>query len=108
MVVKEQITRSLKDNDKLHTFESLKNKLTQWSFARIEEHRQRELEEREEQKTQAKPIRQLKSMLEPDIKEVIKQQRLNKMMSGCHFKRKRDFLYCRLSSNAKVSVASNH
>lgn len=108
MVVSEQISKAMEDFDKLYTFDSLRNKLTQWNFAKIEEARQRVLEQKEEQKTQAKPIRELRSMLEPDILDVIKQQRLNKMMAGYHFRpsksAKKDSVFCRLSQNAKVCL----
>lgn len=108
MVVKEQITRAL--SEKPHTFDSLKTKLTNWSYARIQEVRQKELEEREELKRQAKPILELREMIKPEIQEVIRQQRINRMVSGMRFKtnvkaaktRNEKFMHCRLSQNAKV------
>jgi len=55
MVVKEQILRALKD--KPHTFDQLKRKLGQLSFTEIQNIRRKELEEKEEHRTQAKPIK---------------------------------------------------
>lgn len=105
MVVREQISRAL--SDKPHTFDSMKNKLTTWSFAKIQEARQRDLEQQEEQKRQAKPILELRDMIRPELEEVIKQQRINRMIDGCLFRavkgtKSAKFLYCKLSHNAKV------
>ena len=105
MVVKEQILRALNENPP--TFDSLKNKLSSWSFAKIQEARQKELEEQEELKRQAKPIRELREMIRPELEDVIRQQRINRMVDGCYFKavksaksaRNEKYLYCKLSHN---------
>ena len=106
MVVKEQITRAF--SERPHTFDSLKTKLTNWSFAKIQDARQRELDKLEEEKRQAKPIRELREMIKPEILDVIRQQRINRMIAGFHFKnrdkKKEKFLFMRLSHNAKVGL----
>lgn len=103
MVVREQITKSIADGP--HTFDSFRLKLNQWNFTKIQEARQKEIDAWEERKTQAKPIRQLREMITPEILDVIKQQRINHMKAGHHFKKrakKSEYLYCRLSHNTKV------
>ncbi|XP_067931959.1 engulfment and cell motility protein 2-like [Watersipora subatra] len=105
MVVREQITRALES--KPPTFDSMKNKLGSWSFAKIQEARQKELEAQEERKRQAKPIQELCAMIQPELEDVIKQQRINRMIEGCLFKPIRGVknarhVFCRLSHNAKV------
>lgn len=90
-----------------HTFDSLKTQLNQLSFSTIQEERQREIEAKEEKKTQTKPIKELRKMIEPEIMDVIKQQRINRMMEGfnyssTHRHNNRQPSYWKLSHNAKV------
>ncbi|XP_069509971.1 engulfment and cell motility protein 3 isoform X1 [Ambystoma mexicanum] len=103
-VVREQITRTL--SSKPTTLELFRTKVYALNYSEILKLRQTERMHQEE--TLAKPILELKERLKPELLELIKQQRLNRLCEGTLFRkissrRRQDKLwYCRLSPNHKV------
>lgn len=103
-VVREQITRTL--SSKPTSMELFRTKVSALKYSEILKLRQTERLHQEE--TLAKPILELKEKLKPELLELIKQQRLNRLCEGTLFRkissrRRQDKLwYCRLSPNHKV------
>ncbi|KAK1804549.1 hypothetical protein P4O66_020559 [Electrophorus voltai] len=103
-VVREQITRTL--SSKPTSLELFKNKVNALNYSEILKLRQTERLHQEE--TLAPPVLELKERLKPELLELIKQQRLNRLCHGTMFRkistrRRQDKLwYCRLSPNHKV------
>ncbi|XP_078524541.1 engulfment and cell motility protein 3 isoform X1 [Lissotriton helveticus] len=103
-VVREQITRTL--SSKPTSMELFRTKVSALKYSEILKLRQTERMHQEE--TLAKPILELKEKLKPELLELIKQQRLNRLCEGTLFRkissrRRQDKLwYCRLSPNHKV------
>ncbi|XP_062856166.1 engulfment and cell motility protein 3 isoform X1 [Trichomycterus rosablanca] len=103
-VVREQITRTL--SNKPTSLELFKNKVNALNYSEILKLRQTERLHQEE--TLAPPVLELKERLKPELLELIRQQRLNRLCHGTLFRkissrRRQDKLwYCRLSPNHKV------
>ncbi|XP_062985760.1 engulfment and cell motility protein 1 isoform X1 [Elgaria multicarinata webbii] len=103
-VVREQIMRAL--TTKPSSLDQFKSKLQNLSYAEILKIRQSERMNQED--FQSRPILELKEKIQPEILELIKQQRLNRLVEGTCFRklnsrRRQDkFWYCRLSPNHKV------
>ncbi|XP_078400106.1 engulfment and cell motility protein 3 isoform X2 [Cetorhinus maximus] len=103
-VVKEQITRTLAS--KPTSLELFRNKVNALNYSEILKLRQTERMHQEE--TLAPPVLELRERLKPELMELIKQQRLNRLCDGTLFRkissrRRQDKLwYCRLSPNHKV------
>uniref|UniRef100_A0A8D3AKW3 Engulfment and cell motility 3 n=1 Tax=Scophthalmus maximus TaxID=52904 RepID=A0A8D3AKW3_SCOMX len=103
-VVREQITRTL--SSKPTSLELFKNKVNALNYSEILKLRQTERLHQEE--TLAPPVLELKERLKPELLELIRQQRLNRLCQGTMFKkissrRRQDKLwYCRLSPNHKM------
>uniref|UniRef100_A0A8C9S1J0 Engulfment and cell motility 3 n=1 Tax=Scleropages formosus TaxID=113540 RepID=A0A8C9S1J0_SCLFO len=103
-VVREQITRTLAS--KPTSLELFKNKVNALNYSEILKLRQTERLHQEE--TLAPPVLELKERLKPELLELIRQQRLNRLCHGTLFRkissrRRQDKLwYCRLSPNHKV------
>uniref|UniRef100_A0A8C2IR23 Engulfment and cell motility 3 n=1 Tax=Cyprinus carpio TaxID=7962 RepID=A0A8C2IR23_CYPCA len=103
-VVREQITRTL--SSKPTSLELFKNKVNVLNYSEILKLRQTERLHQEE--TLAPPVLELKERLKPELLELIRQQRLNRLCHGTLFRkissrRRQDKLwYCRLSPNHKV------
>ncbi|XP_066571851.1 engulfment and cell motility protein 1 isoform X4 [Amia ocellicauda] len=103
-VVKEQIMRAL--NTKPNSLDQFKSKLQNLSYTEILKLRQSERMNQED--FQSRPIVELREKIQPEIMELIKQQRLNRLCEGTCFRkissrRRQDkFWYCRLSPNHKV------
>ncbi|XP_043979779.1 engulfment and cell motility protein 3 [Gambusia affinis] len=103
-VVKEQITRTLAS--KPTSLELFKNKVNALNYSEILKLRQTERLHQEE--TLAPPVLELKERLKPELLELIRQQRLNRLCQGTMFRkissrRRQDKLwYCRLSPNHKM------
>uniref|UniRef100_A0AAY4DYB6 Engulfment and cell motility protein 3 n=1 Tax=Denticeps clupeoides TaxID=299321 RepID=A0AAY4DYB6_9TELE len=103
-VVREQITRTL--STKPTSLELFKNKVNALNYGEILKLRQTERLHQEE--TLAPPVLELKERLKPELQELIRQQRLNRLCHGTLFRkissrRRQDKLwYCRLSPNHKV------
>ncbi|XP_061102347.1 engulfment and cell motility protein 3 isoform X1 [Conger conger] len=103
-VVREQITRTL--STKPTSLELFKNKVNALNYSEILKLRQTERLHQEE--TLAPPVLELKERLKPELLELIRQQRLNRLCHGTLFRkissrRRQDKLwYCRLSPNHKV------
>ncbi|KAK6319964.1 hypothetical protein J4Q44_G00090710 [Coregonus suidteri] len=103
-VVREQITRTL--SSKPTSLELFKNKVNALNYSEILKLRQTERLHQEE--TLAPPVLELKERLKPDLLELIRQQRLNRLCQGTLFRkissrRRQDKLWhCRLSPNHKV------
>uniref|UniRef100_A0A673I0I9 Engulfment and cell motility protein 3-like n=1 Tax=Sinocyclocheilus rhinocerous TaxID=307959 RepID=A0A673I0I9_9TELE len=103
-VIREQITRTL--SSKPTSLELFKNKVNALNYSEILKLRQTERLHQEE--TLAPPVLELKERLKPELLELIRQQRLNRLSHGTLFRkissrRRQDKLwYCRLSPNHKV------
>uniref|UniRef100_A0A8C1W881 Engulfment and cell motility 3 n=1 Tax=Cyprinus carpio TaxID=7962 RepID=A0A8C1W881_CYPCA len=103
-VVREQITRTL--SSKPTSLELFKNKVNALNYSEILKLRQTERLHQEE--TLSPPVLELKERLKPELLELIRQQRLNRLCHGTLFRkissrRRQDKLwYCRLSPNHKV------
>ncbi|TRY84312.1 hypothetical protein DNTS_025424 [Danionella cerebrum] len=103
-VVKEQISRAL--TIKPNSLDQFKSRLQNLSYTEILKLRQSERMNQED--FQSRPILELREKIQPEIMELIKQQRLNRLCEGTCFRkissrRRQDkFWYCRLSPNHKV------
>ncbi|XP_072403757.1 engulfment and cell motility protein 3 isoform X1 [Chiloscyllium punctatum] len=103
-VVREQITRTLAS--KPTSLDVFRNKVNAMNYSEILKLRQTERMHQEE--TLAPPVLELRERLKPELMELIKQQRLNRLCDGTLFRkissrRRQDKLwYCRLSPNHKV------
>ncbi|KAM8946616.1 engulfment and cell motility protein 2 isoform 1-T1 [Pelodytes ibericus] len=103
-VVREQITRALPS--KPNSLEQLKNKLRSLSYTEIL--RLRQSERLNQDDFQSPPIVELREKIQPEILELIKQQRLNRLCEGSSFRkignrrRQERFWFCRLALNHKV------
>uniref|UniRef100_H3AWM4 Engulfment and cell motility 3 n=1 Tax=Latimeria chalumnae TaxID=7897 RepID=H3AWM4_LATCH len=103
-VVREQITRTL--TSKPTSLELFRTKVHALNYSEILKLRQTERMHQEE--TLAPPVVELRERLKPELLELIKQQRLNRLCEGTLFRkissrRRQDKLwYCRLSPNHKV------
>ncbi|CAH1782758.1 unnamed protein product [Owenia fusiformis] len=108
-VVREQITRTLENTESARplSFDQFKHNLASLTYSEITNIWQRERESKEEWESKARPIKELKEEITPEIVELIKQQRLNYVMEGTRFtkyipnKRQKGHWYCRLSPNQK-------
>ncbi|XP_042690313.1 engulfment and cell motility protein 2 isoform X3 [Centrocercus urophasianus] len=105
-VVREQITRALPS--KPNSLDQFKSKLRSLSYSEIL--RLRQSERMSQDDFQSPPIVELREKIQPEILELIKQQRLNRLCEGSSFRkignRRRQvperFWYCRLALNHKV------
>ncbi|XP_041743910.1 engulfment and cell motility protein 2 isoform X6 [Coregonus clupeaformis] len=103
-VVREQITRALAM--KPSSLDHLKGKLRGLSYSEIL--RLRQSERMSQDDFQSPPIIELRERIQPEILELIKQQRLNHLCEGSCFRklgnrrRQEKFWFCRLSLNHKV------
>uniref|UniRef100_A0A669BWS2 Engulfment and cell motility 3 n=1 Tax=Oreochromis niloticus TaxID=8128 RepID=A0A669BWS2_ORENI len=105
-VVREQITRTL--SSKPTSLELFKNKVNALNYSEILKLRQTERLHQEE--TLAPPVLELKERLKPELLELIRQQRLNRLCQGtiahrltCSKRQTEHKLwYCRLSPNHKM------
>uniref|UniRef100_A0A7N8Y030 Engulfment and cell motility 1 (ced-12 homolog, C. elegans) n=1 Tax=Mastacembelus armatus TaxID=205130 RepID=A0A7N8Y030_9TELE len=103
-VVREQIMRAL--TLKPNSLDQFKSRLQNLSYTEILKIRQSERMNQED--FQSRPILELREKIQPEIMELIKQQRLNRLCEGTCFRkissrRRQDkFWYCRLSPNHKV------
>ncbi|KAG7238295.1 hypothetical protein INR49_031006 [Caranx melampygus] len=103
-VVREQITRALAM--KPSSLDQLKNKLRGLNYSEIL--RLRQSERMSQDDFQSPPIIELRERIQPEILELIKQQRLNRLCEGSCFRklgnrrRQEKFWFCRLSLNHKV------
>ncbi|KPP72089.1 Engulfment and cell motility protein 2-like [Scleropages formosus] len=103
-VVREQITRALAM--KPTSLDQLKSKLRALSYSEIL--RLRQSERMSQDDFQSPPIIELRERIQPEILELIKQQRLNRLCEGSCFRkvgnrrRQEKFWFCRLSLNHKV------
>uniref|UniRef100_A0A672LDN9 Engulfment and cell motility 2 n=1 Tax=Sinocyclocheilus grahami TaxID=75366 RepID=A0A672LDN9_SINGR len=103
-VVREQITRALAM--KPPSLEQLRVKLRSLSYAEVL--RLRQSERMSQDDFQSPPIIELRERIQPEILELIKQQRLSRLCEGSCFRklanrrRQEKFWFCRLSLNHKV------
>ncbi|XP_024116508.1 engulfment and cell motility protein 1, partial [Oryzias melastigma] len=98
-VVREQIMRAL--SLKPNSLDQFKSRLQNLSYTEILKIRQSERMNQED--FQSRPILELREKIQPEIMELIKQQRLNRLCEGtCFRKISNKFWYCRLSPNHKV------
>uniref|UniRef100_A0A8C7XT69 Engulfment and cell motility 2 n=1 Tax=Oryzias sinensis TaxID=183150 RepID=A0A8C7XT69_9TELE len=103
-VVREQITRALAM--KPSSIDQLKNKLRGLNYSEIL--RLRQSERMSQDDLHSPPIIELRERILPEILELIKQQRLNRLCEGSCFRklgnrrRQEKFWFCRLSLNHKV------
>lgn len=82
-VAKEQITRALQAQPP--TFDAFRVRLNQLTYAEIIRLWERERKSKEEDQAQAAPIIELRKMITPEMKELIRQQRLNYLIEGSKF-----------------------
>lgn len=82
-VVREQIVRTLRKTPE--TFEVVRSLLNGMSYAEIMKIRQQERSSREEWELQAQPIQELRKKLEPEMIDLIKQNRINYLVTGTRF-----------------------
>uniref|UniRef100_S4RA56 Engulfment and cell motility 1 n=1 Tax=Petromyzon marinus TaxID=7757 RepID=S4RA56_PETMA len=105
-VVREQIVRCLLN--KPNSMDQFRVHLHNLGYAEILKIRQSERMNQEEGDFKAAPIIELREKILPEVLELIKQQRLNRLCEGTTFRkigknRRQDKLwYCRLSPNHKV------
>ncbi|XP_028904762.1 engulfment and cell motility protein 2 isoform X2 [Ornithorhynchus anatinus] len=103
-VVREQITRALPSRP--NSLDQLKSRLRSLSYAEIL--RLRQAERLNQDDFQSAAIVELREKIQPEILELIKQQRLNRLCEGGSFRkvgnrrRQERFWYCRLALNHKV------
>uniref|UniRef100_A0A671Q082 Engulfment and cell motility protein 2-like n=1 Tax=Sinocyclocheilus anshuiensis TaxID=1608454 RepID=A0A671Q082_9TELE len=103
-VVREQITRALAM--KPPSLEQLRVKLRSLSYSEVL--RLRQSERMSQDDFQSPPIIELRERIQPEILELIKQQRLSRLCEGSCFRklanrrRQEKFWFCRLSLNHKV------
>ncbi|XP_062822877.1 engulfment and cell motility protein 2 isoform X1 [Anolis carolinensis] len=103
-VVREQVTRALPS--KPSSLDQFKSKLRSLSYSEIL--RLRQSERMSQDDFQSPPIVELRQKIQPEILELIKQQRLNRLCEGSSFRkignrrRQERFWYCRLALNHKV------
>nr|CAG4641514.1 EOG090X02BW [Eurycercus lamellatus] len=106
-VVREQITRVLADRPPSQ--EVFKDKIAALTYAEISELWQQERTSKEKWESRSRPIMELRTQIEPEILELIQQQRLGYLTEGTRFKKynnrgrvKDKFWYVRLSPNHRV------
>ncbi|KAG5675487.1 hypothetical protein PVAND_005387 [Polypedilum vanderplanki] len=106
-VVREQIIKSLETRPR--DFESFRQKMAEFSYAKITELRYQKWVDRKECESTASAIIALKEKLRPEIMSIIREQRLGFLVEGTKFSKfnrgvraKDKFWYVRLSSNYKV------
>ncbi|XP_061486655.1 engulfment and cell motility protein 2 isoform X1 [Rhineura floridana] len=103
-VVREQITRALPS--KPSSLDQFKSKLRGLSYSEIL--RLRQSERMSQDDFQSPPIMELREKIQPEIVELIKQQRLNRLCEGSSFRkignrrRQERFWHCRLALNHKM------
>lgn len=82
-VVREQITRVL--GSRPSTQEAFKDRIAALTYAEITELWQQERTSREKWESQSRPIMELRTQIEPEIQELIQQQRLGYLTEGTRF-----------------------
>ncbi|XP_061162842.1 engulfment and cell motility protein 1-like isoform X2 [Saccostrea echinata] len=82
-VAREQITRALQIQPP--TFDAFRVRLNQLTYAEIIRLWERDRKSKEEDQAQAAPIVELRKMITPEMKELIRQQRLNYLIEGTKF-----------------------
>uniref|UniRef100_A0A8D2KXV6 Engulfment and cell motility 2 n=1 Tax=Varanus komodoensis TaxID=61221 RepID=A0A8D2KXV6_VARKO len=103
-VVREQITRALPSRPS--SLDQFKSKLRSLSYSEVL--RLRQSERMSQDDFQSPPVVELREKIRPEILELIKQQRLNRLCEGSSFRkignrrRQERFWYCRLALNHKV------
>ncbi|XP_070798015.1 engulfment and cell motility protein 2 isoform X2 [Pituophis catenifer annectens] len=103
-VVREQITRALPA--KPPSLDQFKGKLRSLGYSEVL--RLRQSERMSQDDFQSPPIVELREKIQPEILELIKQQRLNRLCEGSSFRkvgnrrRQERFWYCRLAVNHKT------
>jgi len=104
-VMKEQVMRALQTMPT--NADQLKSSLSNLPYAKIAEIWSAERKQKEEWDTQAKPIQELRKKIEPEMLDLIKQQRLNYLVNGTHFplpkaRSSAKYTFCRLTANHKT------
>lgn len=102
-VVKEQIVRVL--SEKPESIERFKTKVFSLSYQQILQLMQQEFQERNILDSQSKPVVELREKILPEIKDLVRQQRLTQLVDGQLFnkvlsrRQKEKHWFCRLSPN---------
>nr|CAG4635993.1 EOG090X02BW [Eubosmina coregoni]SVE69673.1 EOG090X02BW [Eubosmina coregoni] len=107
-VVREQITRVL--TSRPPSLEAFKDRIAALTYAEITELWQQERTSREKWESRSRPILELRVQIQPEILELIQQQRLGYLTEGTRFSKytttkgrvKDKFWYVRLSPNHRV------
>ena len=82
-VVREQITRVLVDRPASQ--EAFKDRIAALTYAEITDLWQQERNSREQWESRSRPIMELRTQIEPEIQELIQQQRLGYLTEGTRF-----------------------
>ena len=104
-VVQQQIILSL--NQKPSSLDNFKSLLQHLSYKEILKKRQQERVDKEQDESKAKPVVELQAMIQPEIIQLIKNHRFNRLMEGAVFdkistrRRDKSKWFCRLSPNKK-------
>lgn len=105
-VVKDQICRALRE--KHQSMEMFKTTVFSLGFTKMLKLLQEEIHERNLTELKAKPVVELREQVLPELKEIVKQQRLDQLIQGALFDKapgkaraRERFWYCRLSPNLK-------
>ena len=106
-VVQKQITTVIQQGHSSNSFENLRQRFFEYSYRKIVSASEEKSQLVDDSILKAKPVIELREAIMPEIKELIRQQRMRYLVEGDFFpkvgrhKRGRSF-YCRLSPNLKV------
>ena len=105
-VVHKQISTVIQQGHNFSSFENLRQKFFEYSYKKIVSASVEKNQLLDDSILKAKPVVQLREAITPQIRELVKQQRLRHLVTGSLFpkveKKARGYFYCRLSPNWKV------
>ena len=108
-VVEKQVTTVIHQSQGIGSFENLRQKFFELSYKKIVSASVEKSQMLDESIWKAQPVVQLKEAVTPEIRALIKQQRLRHLVEGDFFpnvktksKKSQTSFYCRLSPNLKV------
>lgn len=108
-VVEKQVTTVIHHSQSVSSFENLRQKFFELSYKKIVSASVEKSQMLDESIWKARPVVQLKEAVTPEIKQLIKRQRLRHLVEGDFFpniktktKKSQSSFYCRLSPNWKV------
>lgn len=108
-VVEKQVTTVMQQGQSISSFEMLRQKFFELSYKKIMSASVEKSQMLDNSIWKAKPVVQLREAVVPEVKQLIKQQRLRHLVEGDFFpnikaksKKSQTSFYCRLSPNWKV------